>query len=375
MRNILFHCSTPFQIMMSIHLRTTLKKNDKVDIIVSNHIKDGDMIVKGLLPLGIFGNVFYFDGLKYDSLPKGNLQKIELISHVFLRRYDMNHLLNKEHKNKKVYNELWIQEILTSTNVLYDYLRKINRNLKVCFYEESPLTVLCDGHDTFISRIEAKEKMSKLERILYAFTFQSTYGRFEKGYSSIAKRIRKKYYFPFYEIPNLRENQKLLGLCNAVWDPTDEYSGKVVYFEESFYIDAIEFDDMKIVNDIVAIVGKVNLIVKLHPRTKHDRFRPLGIRTNRHTNIPWELIVWNHLHNSPILISVASGSLIYPQIYLGIEQKAIALIKCSDYKKPILKSKYYKTYLEFCENEGIVSLPNTRDEFRNLLYELVKERK
>ena len=132
---------------------------------------------------------------------------------------------------------------------------------------------------------------------------------------------------------------------------------------------------MKIVNDIVAIVGKENLIVKLHPRTKHDRFRPLGIRTNRHTNIPWELIVWNHLHNSPILISVASGSLIYPQIYLGIEQKAIALIKCSDYKKPILKSKYYKTYLEFCENEGIVSLPNTRDEFRNLLYELVKERK
>ena len=54
---VAFFCSTPYQILLAINIKSTILKSGVADIYVLNHFKDADDMVKRLKSIGIFNKV------------------------------------------------------------------------------------------------------------------------------------------------------------------------------------------------------------------------------------------------------------------------------------------------------------------------------
>ena len=164
-------------------------------------------------------------------------------------------------------------------------------------------------------------------------------------------------------------------ILNQFWNYNKESNlkGKIIFLEESFYVDGRGNRDLEIINDIMKYSYGREILVKLHPRTRDNRFRKLGLSVYENTSVPWELLALNGDLDDTILVCVGSGAILYPKLYWGIDQKSIALLNCEDYRFPYLDNDYYKTFSNICKENHLAYMPRDRNEFIQILGELCDE--
>ena len=80
--------------------------------------------------------------------------------------------------------------------------------------------------------------------------------------------------------------------------------------EEAFFDDKIPSNDLELVLRIAEIVGKDQMIIKLHPRNKVNRFQEYGFQTMQHTQVPWEITLMDEDITDKILFTISSIALI-----------------------------------------------------------------
>ena len=370
--NILMYCDTPFQIMMCVHLKRTVLKEKNVDIIITNHINNWDNIYETIKLSNIFDNTYFMKAYELDY--KNNEYapfkviggtRLRQIHNVIKRKKIMEKLLPLD----KIYDEFWITDILESTNLIYDTLVNENRDLKVVFFEEGPISVLCDQNHQF--DIGCFWGVDVIRKIIYkVLGYRMLYGNFSCAFSSVMDIVDWKPYFSVMKIPPLKmDDEEYILELNKIWKykSDDTFKNKVVFFEESFFLNGIENKDLEIISDICDVVGIENVIVKLHPRTRIDRFVKMGIPTNSDSSIPWELIALNNQENNSVLVAVSSGSLIHPQLYWGINQNSICLADCKEYSIEEINKEYYQEFIRLCKEKNLAKLPCCKDEFLNEL--------
>lgn len=147
------------------------------------------------------------------------------------------------------------------------------------------------------------------------------------------------------------------NLVNHVFqfDPSEqEYDRNYIFFEESFFADGSEVNDIELVEELASRVGKENIMVKIHPRNPVNRFQRLGYKTNRNIAVPWEVIVMNADDLSDkVLITIASSCILNPIIVFGKKVNAYSLFDCIDHVPSILQNGYWdlveKVYKEYPE--------------------------
>lgn len=115
----------------------------------------------------------------------------------------------------------------------------------------------------------------------------------------------------------------------------DDYRKKIIFFEESYAADGKMIDDIELLEHISKIVGKENIIVKIHPRNPTNRFAEKGYITNTNISIPWEVIVLNLNCKSTIFITMASNAAMNPFFLFGKKNRAILLFKCTSYSESL----------------------------------------
>lgn len=73
---------------------------------------------------------------------------------------------------------------------------------------------------------------------------------------------------------------------------------------------------------MAAIYGKDNIMIKVHPRNRENRFKMLGYNTNTDLTIPWEVIALNidGLDNK-VLATMTSTALINTYLCLNSNSK------------------------------------------------------
>lgn len=365
-REILIYCDTPFQIMMAVHLLQTKLKECGVDVIITDHIKNYKMLSENLAALRVFRKTYFMRAYDLDYR-KGEFAFTELqyADYVFHRKKYLNRLIQLE----GVYDEFFVTDILESTNLIYDSLLSVNPKLKAVFYEEGPVSVLCDQNNQFLPKYYSNDSVFR-KCIFKTAGYKTINGNFSYGYSSINAIAGTSYYFQIHDIPKLyRDNLQYIETLNQIWNyaPSKAIGQSFVFFEESFFMNHIESNDMRIIKDIIDTVGKENVLVKLHPRSRVNRFEEYGIKTNQDSSIPWELIALNCVNPNQTLIAVSSGSLIHPQLYWGVKQNVICLAECKEYRFPKLEEKYYKAFVEVCRKRELAKLPKDRKEFLELL--------
>ena len=148
----------------------------------------------------------------------------------------------------------------------------------------------------------------------------------------------------------------------------DKYDRNLIFFEESHVMEGYDVPDIQILEQIAQKVGKDNIMVKIHPRNPKNRFAELGYKTNVVTSIPWELIILNQSMEGKTLVTISSGSVIYPYLYFGIPTKTYSLLNCLSERPGLMKGdngrlmqKIYATYPD------VFVAPTSLDEFINML--------
>ena len=131
----------------------------------------------------------------------------------------------------------------------------------------------------------------------------------------------------------LTPNSNTAKIVDAIFDFSDEdiINEKYIYFDNAFSKDGIITNDNVILDDVSSIIGKNDLIIKVHPRNDASVYEGAGYKICNKNYIPWEVYFFHpEMLNNKILIGVVSTAILSPFLYFDSNQKVISLIRMLD---------------------------------------------
>ncbi|MBR0204037.1 MAG: hypothetical protein IJQ56_06715, partial [Synergistaceae bacterium] len=115
------------------------------------------------------------------------------------------------------------------------------------------------------------------------------------------------------KIPAVTCDENFLKILNTTFDynpAVHEFPQKYIYFATAAYSDEIYYGELDLVLKIADLVGRDNLLVKMHPRDKSDIYEKAGLAVSRDTSVPWEVIQLNHDFSKHVFLSMISSSIV-----------------------------------------------------------------
>lgn len=100
-----------------------------------------------------------------------------------------------------------------------------------------------------------------------------------------------------------------------------------IYLEDFFFQDRCISNDFALFEQVAALVGRENIIVKRHPRGDVDRFGPCGYKTMERSVVPWEIQLLANDLRRKVLVSVSSTAILTPFIIFRSDMHVISLEK------------------------------------------------
>lgn len=316
-KNVLIVATTVYHVIVSVQISTTILKSGHVDIILGDETPNMDTITHRLKNTKLFDNVYF---VKMDEYNKqyGQYDGYTSMQYALKKYIDIYKIFSP----KKHYDILLVPFFHHFHMNLYSYLKRFNNfNLRIYLYDEG-LAIYSGMGSTYKSLCKEYNENKIYRKLHYGrmlyeingiITFNPCLMQWGKEYRNI-------------KIPALSKNNiELKRLLNFIFAYNGEYEDasnkKIIFFEEAKSSDGIAINDISIVNHIAQVVGKENMLIKLHPRSKIDRFKQIGYETNDNTLIPWEVIYMNHNFDNTLFVSTASSSIVHPVILFGEKMK------------------------------------------------------
>lgn len=344
-KKVLFVCNTVMQLISAVTLRYTKFKNDDVDIIISNHINDSKEIYNRIKKYNYFNNVYHVETFKFtrfqENVPDTVIKKVKyiLFTNEYLKKY-IN--INKVYDYMLCYNlDLFVQALT------YVQSRK-NKNFKIGIIDEGYSTYtnlfgdILNGWSQPIKKVDIVNKVLGQKRLHECI---------ESVYLFEPELICWNCQFPINKIkkPDILDF-KYKAMINNIFgyeNIIDNYNRKVIFFEESFVVEHVNINDMDVIDSVCELVGKDNVIIKIHPRNPRDRFKNKGYKTNENTSIPWEVIAINNDFKNTTLVTISSGAVIMPKLLFGINARVVMLYKCFKDKLPNIDKSVEEFFLKY----------------------------
>lgn len=354
--NILVSVNTPFQMIVATQLSVTEFRNDSVELIISDHIAQYKQLAARAVETGLFRRVSTIEA-KND---KWQSWKYTALGAVFNDKlYLKNSYLREEKYDKYLFaNTGGVSECIAT-------LLRARDGTELIMYEDG----FSSYSDLYKQEIfKASSNPDIKSKILYGYKKRAL--AYVSQYYVFNPSLLSDWHFDFEirRIDGLDENA--IMILNKLFDyreAKDDYGSDYIFFEESYFADGIDINDVEIVKAIADIVGRDKLLVKIHPRNPYDRFESMGIATNKDTSIPWEIIALNLELRDKTLITIASGSSITSYFVSGRRAKrSILLYEMEE----VDKSKLTKTIPVFdmiCKEDGYFVYPHSASELRDIL--------
>lgn len=341
---VVFLCNTVYQIVVATQLRYTIYKDSEADIVISNHMNGGAEIASRLKCLSSFWNeVYYYESFdlarrKNEYAVKGKFSN-QLFLYIGYNKVECMPLLQKK------YDVFIFSNPDISSDFLYRNLAKINKNI-VCYIFE-------DGFSTYsIAELDFKACIESPFYKMCSLLMQRTLFSNIKGVFVFQPELMQWDKYPAFKIPPIdKKNKEFIHILNTTFQYEqlkDTYDKQVLFFEESYFKEGVDIGDVELVESIAKLVGKDNIMIKIHPRNGINRFKEMGYKTNINTAIPWEIIALNMNVEDRILITVASGAAIMPILLFASQSRGILLINMlnKNVVLPYELSIYHKFILE-----------------------------
>ena len=332
----LFVCNTYMQLIIAIQIRLMLFADDDADLVLSDHSVNAGTIVENLKKTGIFRRVGYARSKSYMKRPSTRKR----IEDTYLRLFGCR---------KRMLDGLW-------NDGVYDSIFRYNSGDLIVFlyYDQSVRGGMIPQMNRFEESVFSYELMTRhgmgkryrlIRGIRGLLGKKDPFTAAEDYYCHypelFSKNVGKCYGIPHFD----RKNKVFLDHINTVfgYDPaSDIYQQKYIYFASSADVDGKNIGETELVLKIADIVGRENLLVKMHPRDGRHVYEEYGIAVSKNSTIPWEVIQMNHDFSSHIFLSVSSSSVLNATAMLGdhiLTYYFFPLIRGAD---PVFDS--------FCEN-------------------------
>ena len=361
MKRVLFLTNTYFQIIVSIQLAMTKYSGSEVDIIISDHSSNYQKISDNLKKTKLFKNVYITKSRSY--IHNNNLKNkiIRNFHSLIIPEKVLDGLIDIK---DGYYDEFLFYNIDAYSYLLFDVLHAQNNQISFKRFEEGFVTYLHDDNistqASLIRKLFLKKNYIKMINTLFVF---------DKSLVLYDSKMNLE------EIEKIDKSDiKLKEIINNTFDYNnikDNYSQKYIFFEESFFCDNKGIDDLPLIMRIAKIVGKENLLVKLHPRNRVDRFAEYGIETNKTIGIPWEVIQMNNDFSDKVFLTISSGSVLASRLYFNDNIKTYLLFNCTDNMSDMVTEEYHEYLDRVNKKFGLDSfiIPKNVDELEELLRE------
>lgn len=373
---ILAMTNTYYMLLVIIQLRTTIYKDDEFDLICTDACANSEDIFKKIIDTQIFNKVQY---LKLGDLSEEKANKLKKFYGLFRNLSDSEKALRNAGLNiDNFYYDRFLCYVAgrVEEQIVYNTIRKYNSSADVELYEESYVSYYAPNG---IMSIENKTRGWNQVKLLPGI--MSIIG---KSSWMIINNIRKAWYFEptlvqyssnfeICSIPKLNINTKeVINKLNYIFDYNSQrttFNVDVLFLEDSWHMKSSDYGDLKLVRYLYEnLKNKKCFMVKLHPRTRTDRFGKLGIKTNSST-VPLELIILNSGGKNNLYLSIGSGAPLVCLANFEMKNKVIMLYKCCDGIVDALTDQKFSRYIKELKNRypDQLFIPNNISELRKLI--------
>jgi hypothetical protein len=355
-----FVCCTPFHVIVTLQMVSTLYKNEQNDVFISDHFSSALKIYLNLKEIKNNLNIreVYFvrdKDISYDT-SRFKQRKIKGLLFGEVDQYISDYL-------DVTYTNLFVFTHSLFSNILVNYAYKKNRNVKINFVEEGRMTYLFNSKEYKNKLRNYLDKLFKIfnKRLLNIelanslFLFQP--GLYSGDYN---KRILK--------IPNLIETPEIKDILNNVFEykPQPDFSKvQYIFFDQSFSIDQNKnINEYSIIKTLDLELNE-NILIKLHPRDSLDKYSEYEGLVVNNCNFPWELIYLNENLKGKVFITLNSSAVFTPKILFGENHKIVLLKNYFNYNDKELDG-FINKYEDLC-TEKTVFQPDSLIEFRGII--------
>lgn len=336
----LFLCKTPMQILRAMQLTYSEEKFSDSAVAVFHTFDNAQAYGARLKETGLFQAVSVFEDGDFSH---GRLNH----ARAFFAKNDFRRFL-QEHT---------FTEITTFNSNTYDNFvawNRLGRKVKIRFVEDAPM---------LYSYLVPSWK----HRLFYGLLGLSfPIFHVDEWYFSIPEKMYRTNQAPAYALKPLdKQDKKFVALVNQVFAYTPDPNvtdADVFIMEECFYTDGLLTDnaDYRLYERLKERFPQVSFAVKLHPRTKVNRFVQTFACIER-TTIPWEVFLLNEDFDDRIFISISCTTMLSPKLLFGKEFRSMMLYKvCGDSVRRENGEPYYNAqWLE--QLEEVVGLYSQSD--------------
>lgn len=346
---VLAICNTPLQIICAVNMKYSVYSNCRFDIIISDHINNSKKLVDNANKYSVFDNSYYVESFDYS---RGRAKTNNALMYKINKCINRDKILFDMIKIDMDYDILLFNNFDAFTQLVFRCLYKRNKLIKAYMIE--------DGYSSYMAQsYDWKNNVREIKRIqdfikIHIFGIHNIASHIEGQYLYKPELVKWEAPFERLAIPQFSvENHNIIDKLNKLFgyeNMEDKYDKPIIFFEESFRKENKNIGDVELVETIGSIVGRDNIMIKRHPRNDDDIFNKLGYKTNKNTEIPWEVIIINNpdLVNK-VLVTICSGAAATPYTMFGMKTKSIILL---DMVKDKTKGFYefYHIYFDYMNN-------------------------
>ena len=319
----LFICNVYSQLLIAIKIRQMYCSNMQADLLLSDHSAGAENVAARLNDGNIFDNVKYI--------------KTKHLLHGQNNTENMQDIINVFTNNVKRYKQ-YLPESMD-----YDYIFFYNPSFLIYMIYDG-----CIVNGKGVQCIRFEEGLASYNDMQLPINLKSQRMRWiENG-----RRLRKKPLFPeitkqymgFYPdmmntdrdltkkvMPLSRNDHKYLTALNIAfhYEPSEtNFNEKYIYFASSCDIDGMEVGESSIVLKLADVLGRENLLVKVHPRDKRTVYAEHGLHVMENSYIPWEIFQLNGDFSEHVFITLSSSSILNACAMLGDNIESYILYPC-----------------------------------------------
>ena len=362
MENVLIVCKTPFQIITALVLKLTKYNNCICDMVLMPEFSDVGSIKARLEELSAFESIFVpqYESSWKKTYIEFNFRPKKAIIKIFGKQWVP--------LSEKTYSILLTNGNSSDfDNALYCALGYP----EAIFYDE--------GYSSYTDQfLNANDRLSKIHKVVRNLSVFLTgrkllFPNVKRMYLYNPDLIVKPMPFKIEKIWEQEQQDTLMEYIRQVFDAStiiSEYKKPYIYFEECFANDFNNNGDLPIIEKICGCVGKDNLMVKLHPRDKTNRFGKYGLVTNKTLSAPAEVLASILKDTKTTFITFSSGSVLNYKFISDYRIKGILLYKLMPegfIKMPEDRLAWFEKFLKIYGDS--IYAPETFEE----LYSIIRE--
>lgn len=300
MKKIFCICNTYYQLIFALQLRKTVYADDFFVLLLSNHSNDSEKIYAGLKSINCFNEICYVESKDIDYTQ--SLNPFDGVSYVVKKI---------ENLSIDIVDELLIYNISKFSSLVLSVLYKQNPKLVIHRFEEGVLS-----YNTVSHKQIPLTKFLHINQALYHF--RVCFQRYD-----LLSKVNSFYcFFPaIYQgklstkqvplIKNDEETPKLITTIFNIKQCKQRYCEKYIYFTSVYDFEGGEsIRELELVRKVADVVGKENLLIKMHPRDTRTIYEDEGFHIDTNSSVPFEALLFAYDFSDKILLTATSGAVL-----------------------------------------------------------------